>query len=246
MLSQRDDATLDDGPRSSRPGTARMCALTRAVRPVDELIRFVLSPDGEVIADLKRRLPGRGLWLTGTRKTVSDAAKRGTFPKGFKRECRVSATFAADLERLLVRSALDALAIAAKGRQVVSGFSKVENTLKQGGAVALLHASDGAADGLRKLGGLARSAAAGTADGDFPPITLPLITLLSSDELSLALGRTNVIHAALLAGPASGTFLSRCQALARYRTETPGETAQQNSGSKTRTSGPQELGLLDG
>ena len=100
MLSQRDDATLDDGPRSSRPGTARMCALTRAVRPVDELIRFVLSPDGEVTADLKRRLPGRGLWLTGTRKTVSDAAKRGTFPKGFKRECRVSATFAADLDRL--------------------------------------------------------------------------------------------------------------------------------------------------
>ena len=241
MPSHCDDATLDDGPRSSRPGTARMCALTRAVRPVDELIRFVLSPDGEVTPDLKRRLPGRGLWLTGSRKTVTDAARRGTFPKGFKRECRVSATFAADLERLLVRSACDALAIAAKARQVVSGFSKVESALKQGEAVALLHASDGAADGLRKLGGLARSAAAGTAGGDFP-----LITLLSSDELSLALGRTNVIHAALLAGPASGTFLSRCQALARYRTETPGETAQQNSGSKTRTSGPQELGLLDG
>lgn len=241
MLEPRDEVTLDDGPRSSRPGIARMCALTRAVRPVDELIRFVLSPTGEVAADLKRRLPGRGLWLSGTRRSVADAARRGTFSKGFKRECRVSTAFADDVERLLVRSACDALAIAAKARQVVSGFSKVENALKQGDAVALIHASDGAHDGLRKLGGLARSAPAGTAGDAFP-----LITLLSSDELSLALGRTNVIHAALLAGPASGTFLSRCQALARYRTDTPGETAQENSGSKTRTSGPQELGLLDG
>lgn len=241
MLEPRDDVTLDDGPRSSRPGTARMCALTRAVRPVDELIRFVLSPDGEVTPDLKRRLPGRGLWLTGTRKNVTEAARRGTFAKGFRRECRVSPAFAADLEQLLARSACDALAIAAKARQVVSGFSKVENALKQGEAVALIHASDGAADGLRKLGGLVRSAPVGPAGEVFP-----LITLLSSDELSLALGRTNVIHAALLAGPAGGTFLSRCQALARYRTDTPGETAQENSGSKTRTSGPQELGLLDG
>lgn len=241
MLSQRDEVTLDDGPRSSRPGTARMCALTRQVRPVGELIRFVLSPDGTITPDLKRKLPGRGLWLSGTRKSVADAAKRGTFAKGFKRECRASATFTEDVERLLLQSSLDALAILAKGRQVVSGFTKVESALKQGVVVALIHASDGADDGLRKLSGLLPAPPI-----DRPDATFPVINLLSSDELDLALGRTNVIHAALLAGPASGTFLSRCHALARYRTDAPGETALENSGSKTRTSGPQELGLLDG
>ena len=46
---------------------------------------------------------------------------------------------------------------------------------------------------------------------------LPIVTVLTSAQLDLALGRSNVIHAALLAGPASKTFLSRCQTLVRYR-----------------------------
>jgi len=43
--------------------------------------------------------------------------------------------------------------------------------------------------------------------------------------LDLALGRSNVIHAALLAGPASKTFLSRCQVLVRYRMADDDKTA---------------------
>jgi predicted RNA-binding protein YlxR (DUF448 family) len=42
----------------------RMCALTRAIAPRAELVRFVASPDGEVVPDLKECLPGRGMWLT--------------------------------------------------------------------------------------------------------------------------------------------------------------------------------------
>ena len=50
---------LDNGPRTDRSATMRMCAVCREVRPVDELIRFVLSPEGAVVPDLKRKLPGR-------------------------------------------------------------------------------------------------------------------------------------------------------------------------------------------
>jgi uncharacterized protein len=190
-----------------------MCAVTRQVRPIDELIRFVLSPQGEVVADLKRKLPGRGLWVSASRQAVAEAARRNQFSKGFKRDVRVTATLAADTENLLVRGVVEALAMAAKAGQVVSGFSKVEGALQQGNVQALIHASDGAADGIRKLDAIARQNA-GNGD-DFREI--PLVTSLTSEQLDLALGRSNVIHAAVLAGPASKTFLSRSHVLVRYR-----------------------------
>src|SRR6202040_1354432 len=97
------DPDLDNGPRTDRSARSRMCAVTRQVRPIDELIRFVVSPQGEVIPDLKRKLPGRG---------------------------RAAPGLAADTEALLARSAIDALAMAAKAGQVISGFGKVEDALK--------------------------------------------------------------------------------------------------------------------
>src|ERR1700692_2588236 len=150
------DPDLDNGPRTDRSATMRMCAVTRAVRPIGELIRFVVSPQGEVMADLKRKLPGRGLWVSASHRAVAEAVRRNQFSKGFKRDLRVAPTLAADTERLLVQSVIDALAMAAKARQVVSGFSKVEGALEQGHVEELIHASDGAVDGIRKLDAIAR------------------------------------------------------------------------------------------
>ena len=104
--------------------------------------------------------------------------------------------------------------MAAKAGQVVCGFAKVEAAIESRQAVAVIHATDGANDGIRKLNGkiegVMRRNAADSAD-------FPVVSVLSSDELDLALGRANVVHAALLAGPASKTFLARCQMLIRYR-----------------------------
>jgi uncharacterized protein len=219
------DPDLDNGPRTDRSATMRMCAVTRQVRPIDELIRFVVAPSGEVIADLKRKLPGRGLWVTASRQTLAEAVRRHQFSKGFKREVRVSPTLPADTEALLVRSTIDALAMAAKAGQVVSGFGKVEDALTSRQARAqvacLIHASDGAADGIRKLDAVIRQNAV-VNDNSNP---FPVVTALTSEQLDLALGRSNVIHAALLAGPASKTFLSRSQILVRYRMADADKTA---------------------
>ena len=219
------DPDLDNGPRTDRSATVRMCAVTRAVRPIDELIRFVVAPSGEVIPDLKRKLPGRGLWVSASRQAVAEAVRRNQFGKGFKRDVRVAATLAADTENLLERSAIEALAMAAKAGQVVSGFSKVEGALEQRQAKihvdALIHASDGAADGIRKLDAMVRqNAGNGDESREFP-----VVTALTSEQLDLALGRSNVIHAALLAGPASKTFLSRSHVLVRYRMADDDKTA---------------------
>ncbi len=219
------DPDLDNGPRTNRSATVRMCAVTRTVLPIDELIRFVVAPQGEVIPDLKRKLPGRGLWVSASRQAVAEAVKRHQFSKGFKRDVRVAATLAADTEALLVRSVSEALAMAAKAGQVVSGFSKVEGALKAGQAQnsvsALIHASDGAADGIRKLDAIVRqNAGINDESREFP-----VVTALTSEQLDLALGRSNVIHAALLAGPASKTFLSRSHILVRYRMADDDKTA---------------------
>src|SRR4029077_5955153 len=76
------DPDLDNGPRTDRSTTMRMCAVTREVRPIDELIRFVVSPQGEVIPDLKRKLPGRGLWVSASHRAVAEAVRRNQFSKG--------------------------------------------------------------------------------------------------------------------------------------------------------------------
>jgi uncharacterized protein len=219
------DPDLDNGPRTDRSATMRMCAVTRAVRPIDELIRFVVAPSGEVIPDLKRKLPGRGLWVSASHQAVAEAVRRHHFSRGFKRDVRVAAALVGDTEQLLVRSAIDALAMAAKAGQVVSGFGKVEDALRQRLAPilvqALIHASDGAADGIRKLDALVRQNA-GINDESRE---IPVVTALTSEQLDLALGRSNVIHAALLAGPASKTFLTRSQILVRYRMADDDRTA---------------------
>jgi predicted RNA-binding protein YlxR (DUF448 family) len=215
------DPDLDNGPRTDRSATMRMCAVTRQVRPIDELIRFVVSPQGEVVPDLKRKLPGRGMWVSASRQTVAEAARRNQFSKGFKRELRVSPALAADTEALLVRSVIEALAMIAKAGQVVSGFSKVEGAIEQRQIQALIHASDGAADGIRKLDAQIRPNAGDRQESS----EIPVVTVLTSEQLDLALGRSNVIHAALLAGPASKTFLSRSQILVRYRMADDDKTA---------------------
>jgi predicted RNA-binding protein YlxR (DUF448 family) len=226
------DPDLDDGPRTNRSATTRMCAVTREVRPIDELIRFVVSPSGEAMADLKRKLPGRGLWVSASRRTVAEAVRRHQFSKGFKRDVRVAPTLAADTESLLVRGVIEALAMAAKAGQAISGFSKVEAALGQGRAQAsraeasieaLIHASDGAVDGIRKLDAIARQ----NVGNNQELREIPVVTALTSEQLDLALGRSNVIHAAVLAGPASKTFLSRSHILVRYRMADDDKTAGQ-------------------
>ena len=225
MLASADTSPdLDDGPRTEKSATTRMCAVSRTVRPIDELIRFVVSPQGEVIADVKRKLPGRGLWISASRQAVAEAVRRHQFSRGFKREVRVAA-LAADTEVLLVRNAVEALAIAAKAGEVICGFSKVEAALRarqSGNAIgALIHAADGAPDGIRKLDALARQNAGIHGES----AQFPTISALTSADLDLALGRLNVVHAALLAGPASKTFLSRSQILVRYRSADDDKTA---------------------
>jgi uncharacterized protein len=197
---------LDRGPHARE--RERFCVATRTVQPVSDLIRFVVGPDGEAVPDIKSKLPGRGVWVTATREALEDAIKRKAFARGFKRDVRTPADLAARTERLLEQAVIDALAMAHKAGLVAAGFNRAATALEREDVVALLHAAEASPDGVRKLDAAVRQ-------GRSQP--LPVIEFLTSAQLDLALGRPNVVHAALLAGPASDTLLSRSRRLERFR-----------------------------
>lgn len=219
MLAELPDEEADAGPRQAAEGVERFCVATRRVRPVAEMIRFVVGPDGEIVPDIRRKLPGRGVWVTGSRAVVAQAVRRNAFARGFKREVRVDPDLAGLVERLLERAALETLGMAQKAGRVAVGFGRVENALAAERVVALIEAADAGADGSRKIAAAARRRLGAEAHH------LARVDAFTSAQLDLALGRPNVVHAALLAGPASDGFLARYGGLERFRTIGPSEGA---------------------
>lgn len=213
MVTEPNHSELDRGARPRAGDTDRLCVSTRQIKPIEEMIRFVVAPDGSAVADLKRRLPGRGVWVTATRSALEYAVKCNCFARSFKRQVRLAPDFVDATERLLARAALDALAIAGQAGRVITGFTKVEAALAASPVVALIHASDASREGVRKL-----DAAIGQRFGNEGP-PFAIVTTFTSAQLDLALARSNVVHAAVLAGPASETFLVRLRRLERFRTD---------------------------
>jgi uncharacterized protein len=214
MIAQAGDIELDTGPRART--SERLCVATRTVRPVADLIRFVVGPDGDAMPDIKRKLPGRGVWVTATQDALGEAIRRQAFTRGFRRQVRLSTDLIVRTEQQLERAALEALAVAGKAGLVAAGFAKAQPALMGGDAIALLHAAEASPEGSRKLDAASRRASGRP---------LPVIGFLAAAQLDLALSRPNVIHAALLAGPISETFLARCRRLERFRIGDPHNSA---------------------
>ena len=192
-------------------GPLRRCIVTRSELPPDDLIRFVADPSGLIVPDIARKLPGRGVWVTGQRSAVEAAIKAGAFAKSLKRQVKVSPDLPEVIDALFVKRLLNAVSLANKAGLVHTGAEKVEKLLDGGRAVALLHGSDGTAEGRRKL------------DRKFTAIqrdkgqSTPIVDWLTIEELSLAMGRSNVVHAGLIQGGATKRLLSEAGRLRRYR-----------------------------
>jgi hypothetical protein len=214
MLAHLDDMELDAGPRRAA-GTERLCVVTRDVKPTAEMIRFVVGPDRAVVPDLKRKLPGRGVWVTASRECLTAAAKRGVFARAFRTDVTVAPELPALIEGLLERALIDALGVARKAGEVVTGFAKVESAAEEAAAVAFLQARDASPEGARQMAAAIRRGYAEEAE------KIPVIRAFTTAQLDLALARPNVVHAALLAGRAADTVMARWHVLARVRTDAP-------------------------
>jgi hypothetical protein len=189
----------------------RQCALSRARLPREALIRFVAGPGDVMVPDLAARLPGRGVWVEATRKSVAEAVRRNVFARSLKRQVTAPSDLADRVEALLLERARQALSFANKAGLVTAGFSKVEAMLGSGKAETLISASDGAADGTERL---ARKFRAVAAAGGRPAF---VITVFTAADLGLAIGRGNVIHAALAVGGQGRSMRDAALRLQRYR-----------------------------
>jgi uncharacterized protein len=181
-------------PVKPDPDRVRLCVATRQELHPNELVRFVLGPDATIVPDLARRLPGRGVWVTASRQAIEQAVKRGLFSKSLKTFAKVDKDLADQVEKLLAIEARQALSLANKAGLVSTGFSKVEIAVEKGQAEALITASDASVDGAGKLSRKFKAirAAAGQ--------KAPVLQELSTAELNLAIGGSNVVHAALAGG----------------------------------------------
>lgn len=214
-----------------RHGPERSCIVTRAKASPETLVRFVLAPDGSIAPDLKQRLPGRGVWVGLDRGLVETAVRRNLFARALRSATRADAGLPALVDRLLVEDLMGALGLARKAGQAVTGFDQVARAARKGAAAAVFHAADGAEDGLRKIA--AAHAAGGGKNG------VLLVRLLDAQQLGLALGGTNVIHAAVLAGRTGTTVVAKAHRLARYRGDDSTGAGRWQAGTGGRTDRPE-------
>jgi len=206
---------------SDAAGSERTCIVTGTKDVPEAMLRFALSPDGSVVPDIRRKLPGRGVWTRLSFETVSRAATKRAFSRAFRAKAEAPASLAETVGALLEQDALQSLSIANKAGLVVAGAFKVDSAIEAGGVVALIQASDGAADGAAKRVQALRAKLGPEATA------IVRVDLFKSGELDLALGRANVIHAALKHGAASSAFLARADRVRRYRggeADAPGGT----------------------
>lgn len=197
----------NDDPRGRDP--RRRCIVTGEIHPKADLIRFVVDPEGRVVPDVDGKLPGRGLWLYASQDVLHRAQKKHAFTRAARRKVAVSPDLPDEVERLLAARCLEYLGLAKRAGILVSGLEKVRALITAGKAQVVILAADGAENGVRRVSALASG--------------LPLVTLLTRAELSRALGRENVVNAALMKGRLTDRFLQEVNRLAGFRAEARGD-----------------------
>ena len=178
-------------------GPVRSCVLTRTRDGRERLVRLALSPDGEVLPDVRAKAPGRGAWIGVTRTELEQAiAKkrlRGALARAFKgATLAIADDLPARIAAALERNALDRLGLEAKSGWLLTGSDKIEQAARSGQLHALYHAADAGTDGNRKLDQAWRIGS-DREGSDLRGLALPVARPI----LSLALGRENVVHIGL-------------------------------------------------
>jgi uncharacterized protein len=198
-------------PEDAAPGrtrktagpTSRRCLVTGDVLPQTQLIRFVVDPAGAIVPDVAGNLPGRGLWLTARHDIVVRAVAKRLFARAARANVTVDAALADRIEPLLAARCCGLLGLARRAGQAMAGYAKVHALVAAKGAAVLVEAADGGADSRGKLEALAPG--------------LPVVDRLSCAELSAALGRAHVVHAALLPGRLAKAFQLEAGRLGGFR-----------------------------
>ncbi len=204
---------VENLPKGKDSAKTRMCVATRKSKPVEDLIRIVLSPENVLVPDFKSKLPGRGAWVCSKRKVVEQAVAKGAFKRAFKTSIADGGNLTELIAKLLKQDAISRVSLAKKAGVLVSGAAKVERQIAKRKVAVLIQAQDGAADGKRKIEGSLKSQYGEAAK------TIPIVSFFTTEELSLALGLENVIHAAVTCERFGKNLVSAVARLKQYEDE---------------------------
>jgi hypothetical protein len=176
--------------------------LSRRTAPRGELIRIVLSPDGDALPDVRAKAPGRGAWVGVDRAELEAARAKGRLRGALARAFRSDRVSVPDdlgerIEAALRQAALDRLGLEARAGKLVTGADRIETAARRGQVHLLIHAADAAEEGRRRLDQAWR-VGSGEGPGGRGSGRQGVIFPLGRSILSLALGRENVVHAALV------------------------------------------------
>lgn len=186
----------------------RRCIATGEVMPEARLVRFVVDPEGTLVPDIDGRLPGRGYWISSDAASIRAAAMRNMFAKAAKRPVSIPDDLVARTERGIVQRMLAYLGLARRSSVLILGFDQVEKQIRSPEPPpVVIEAREAAEDGRRKL------QAAATAAGYVPFV----IAAFSNEELSLSLGRENVVHAATRPGRIAERLIFEAARLQGFR-----------------------------
>jgi predicted RNA-binding protein YlxR (DUF448 family) len=175
------------------PGPLRTCIVTGETAAPERMIRFVVGPDGDVVPDLARRLPGRGMWLRAERAAVEQAVAKKAFARAARAAVEVAADLPERIETLLLGRVLEDLSRARRAGRAVAGFVRVEQMIGRHRTGLLIVASEAAGDGLAKL----------QATG------LPIERLGDAAALGGVFGREQAVYVAVARDDAFGAFIQR-------------------------------------
>ena len=195
--------THRDGPGRSSRQPQRRCIVTGNIHDRSSLLRFVVGPGGELVADIASRLPGRGLWLTPRRDILESAVTRGVFARAARCAITAPTGFADRVEALLVQRCLDVIGLGRRAGVAYAGFEKTSEAMRTGKAALLLLAIDGAEDGRRKICAMGRG--------------LPVAIVLTAAEMGTIFGRDHVVNIAIGDGRLSGRLMTVAQKIAGFR-----------------------------
>ncbi|HXZ67650.1 MAG TPA: RNA-binding protein [Alphaproteobacteria bacterium] len=210
----------------------RQCIVTRERYPKEVMIRFVAAPDGMLVADLHAKLPGRGAWVIADAPAIEKAVQKHMFGKALDAQVSVPAGLCKTIETLLAKRCLELMGQALGAGQMLLGSGATQAAARAGEVAVAIEAKDGAPDGRRKT--IAALRAGGLIGRELSHGKATLIGCFSATELNLALGRENVIHAALPAGGFASRLVAEARRLEGFRPLIPDTW--------TRTDGPSNPG----
>lgn len=206
--------------------TERKCILTGDRADPETLVRLAVGPEGQILPDIRAKAPGRGAWIGVARPDLETALAKGKLKGALARAFKTNDLVIPDdlpamIEDGLRRTLLDRLGLEARASMVLTGSEKIDVACRKGQVRLLLHASDAAADGNRKLDQALRvgQEAEGT---DLAGITLPV----DRHALSMAMGRDNVVHIAVIDSRAASRLRAAIGRLESYLGCATGTPAQ--------------------